>query len=79
MSNATAKVFETGRSQAVRIPKAYRFDCDEVLVERDGDRLVLTPKPRRIGEFFEKAHFKRLSSDFPAQIADMPAEKVEPL
>ncbi|MDP3295239.1 MAG: AbrB family transcriptional regulator [Nevskia sp.] len=41
---ATAKVFTTGRSQAVRIPKDYRFDCDEVTVERDGERLILTPK-----------------------------------
>jgi virulence-associated protein VagC len=28
----TAKIFMTGRSQAVRIPKEYRFDCDEVLL-----------------------------------------------
>lgn len=30
----TAKVFMTGRSQAVRLPKAYRFETDEVLIER---------------------------------------------
>jgi antitoxin VapB len=41
---ATAKVFTTGRSQAVRIPKDFRLDCDGVTVERDGDRLILTPK-----------------------------------
>ncbi|MDO9452530.1 MAG: type II toxin-antitoxin system VapB family antitoxin [Stagnimonas sp.] len=79
MNSATAKIFETGRSQAVRLPKAYRFDCDEVLVERDGNRLILTPKPRRISEFFDSPHFKPLSSDFPARIADAHAEPVEPL
>lgn len=79
MTSATAKIFDTGRSQAVRIPKAYRFDCDEVLVRRDGNRLILTPKPRRIGEYFENPDFKRLSSDFPAQIADAPAEDLAPL
>lgn len=79
MTIPTAKVFETGRSQAVRIPKAYRFDCDEVLVERDGNRLILTPKPRRLSEFFDNPQFKTLSSDFPAQIDDAPAEDVSPL
>lgn len=79
MHRATAKVFETGRSQAVRIPKAYRFDCDEVLVEQDGDRLILTPKPRRLSEFFGNPRFTRLSGDFPDQIPDAKAEKVEPL
>ena len=43
----TAKVFMTGRSQAVRLPKAYRFDSDEVLIERRPDgALVLRPKPK---------------------------------
>lgn len=42
--SATAKVFTTGRSQAVRIPKEFRFDCSEVSIERDGERVVLTPK-----------------------------------
>jgi len=43
----SAKVFMTGRSQAVRLPKAYRFDADEVLIERRPDgALLLRPKPR---------------------------------
>lgn len=41
---ATAKVFTTGRSQAVRLPKAFRFDTDEVTIERVGDGIVLRPK-----------------------------------
>lgn len=40
-----AKVFMSGRSQAVRLPKAFRFDADEVTVERMGDALVLRPCP----------------------------------
>lgn len=40
-----AKVFTTGRSQAVRLPKAYRFDTEEVLIERQGDAVILRPKP----------------------------------
>jgi antitoxin VapB len=40
----TAKVFMTGRSQAVRLPKSCRFDTSEVLVRRVGRSVVLTPK-----------------------------------
>ena len=70
------KVFMTGRSQAVRIPKEYRLKCDEVTIERAGNQLILTPRYRSWKEYFEKA--PRLSDDFPNDIADYPAEPVEP-
>ena len=38
-----AKVFWSGRSQAVRLPKQYRLDADEVRVRRQGAALVLEP------------------------------------
>lgn len=41
-----AKVFMTGRSQAVRLPKAYRFETSEVLIERTSDGVLLRPAPR---------------------------------
>ncbi len=44
LSLPTAKVFTTGRSQAVRLPKAFRFDTDEVTIERRGDAIILRPK-----------------------------------
>lgn len=40
----TAKIFENGRSQAVRLPKNFRFDVDEVVVQRLGDAVILVPK-----------------------------------
>ena len=40
----TAKVFENGRSQAVRLPKEYRFSSDEVNVSKIGDIVMLIPK-----------------------------------
>ncbi len=42
---ATAKVFKSGNSQAVRLPREFRFaaDVDELTIERDGERLVLRP------------------------------------
>ena len=43
----TAKLFQNGRSQAVRLPKAFRFEgVSEVRIERDGDRVVLSPASR---------------------------------
>ncbi len=51
----TAKVFMNGRSQAVRLPKAFRFDCDEVYIRRDdktGD-VILSTKPDSWDDFFE--------------------------
>ena len=47
-----AKVFTTGRSQTVRLPKEYRFDTDEVYVMKEGGRTILLPKPKITWEEF---------------------------
>ena len=39
--NDMAKIFWSGRSQAVRLPKEYRFEGTEVRISRDGDRVIL--------------------------------------
>ena len=39
----TSKVFMNGRSQAVRIPAQYRFNDNEVFVNKIGDTLMITP------------------------------------
>ncbi len=50
-----AKVFKNGRSQAIRIPKEYRVDSDEVYIEKVGDTLVIRPKKKDKWEsFFDK-------------------------
>ncbi len=41
---ATAKIFLNGASQAVRLPKEFRFDVDEVCVKRIGSAVLLFPK-----------------------------------
>ena len=38
-----AKLFWTGRSQAVRLPKDFRFDGDEVRIRRSGSAVILEP------------------------------------
>lgn len=40
----TAKIFMNGRSQAVRLPKAFRFKGTEVIVKRIGDVVMLFPR-----------------------------------
>jgi antitoxin VapB len=44
--NAKAKLFAHGRSQAVRLPKEFRFQGDEVYVRWQGDEVVLSSRPR---------------------------------
>ncbi len=39
-----AKIFENGKSQAVRLPKKFRFAGDEVFVQKVGQAVVLMPK-----------------------------------
>lgn len=50
-----AKLFSNGRSQAVRLPAAYRFDSKEVFIRKDpltGD-IILSRKPETWDEFFQ--------------------------
>jgi antitoxin VapB len=36
----------SGRSQALRLPKAFNFTTREVYIEKDGDKVILLPKPQ---------------------------------
>jgi antitoxin VapB len=42
-TSARAKLFRNGRSQAVRLPKEFRFPGDEVMLRREGDAVILEP------------------------------------
>ena len=41
-----AKVFNSGRSQAVRLPKEYRFNTNEVYIRKDKGKVILSEKPQ---------------------------------
>ena len=74
----TAKLFLNGRSQAVRLPKAFRFDgLTEVYIQRDGDRIILSPtrKPSMQRLISALADFE----DFPARQQPRKSDKREPL
>ena len=53
MSTQTAKVFMNGRSQALRLPKEFRFDTDEVYISKQGDKLIISPKKPTWDTFFD--------------------------
>lgn len=50
----TAKIFINGRSQAVRLPKAYRFEGKEVYIKKTSEGVLLIPKADSIWDIWEK-------------------------
>ncbi len=50
----TAKIFINGRSQAVRLPKAYRFEGKEVFIKRTAEGVLLIPMDDSIWDVWEK-------------------------
>lgn len=68
----SAKIFWSGRSQAVRLPKEFRFDVDEVRIRREGMALVLEP----IGADWD--WLDALSGSVDADMADAVNERTSP-
>jgi antitoxin VapB len=67
-------VFQSGNSQAVRLPKEFRFKSKTVEIFRRGDEVVLREKPRTMGDLLRGA--PTLSDDFPDDIPDQPPPPV---
>ncbi len=61
-----AKLFTIGRSQAVRLPAAYRFDTKEVFIRRDAETgdVILSRKPATWDDFFSALEGARVPSGF---------------
>jgi antitoxin VapB len=64
MSNImTTKVFTSGNSQAVRIPRQFRLEDGEVYISKDEEKIVIYPKPKKfasleeVSAFFESIHY----------------------
>ncbi len=63
-----AKLFMNGRSQAVRLPAVFRFDCKEVFIRKDpvnGD-IILSRKPGSWDDFFKLMETIEIPEDFMA-------------
>lgn len=63
MQAAKAKIFISGNSQAVRLPKEFRLNVKEVFIRKEGDDIVLSPRPKTWDGFAE-AMLGGLSDDF---------------
>lgn len=59
---AVAKLFENGRSQAVRLPKEYRFNGEEVNISKIGDIVLLIPTSSKWSGFLNSLEL--FSDDF---------------
>jgi antitoxin VapB len=71
----TAKLFKTGRSQAVRLPKEFRFDGSEVFIRKEGNEIILSGKPVSWEDFFRSSVHP--TDDFMSERVDLEAEKRE--
>ena len=71
----TAKVFMTNRSQAVRLPKEYQFSTSEVFIRKEGDDVILSPRPRDWGPYLETGTVA--SDTFMNDVEDLPVQERE--
>ncbi|MGZ0707744.1 type II toxin-antitoxin system antitoxin VapB [Coraliomargarita sp. W4R53] len=68
----TAKLFKNGRSQAVRLPKEYRFSGERVIIKRMGKGIILMPEEGSWESLIESTH--EFSEDF-MQVRDQGAQQ----
>ena len=76
-----ARVFMTGRSQAVRLPQEFRFDTDRVAIRREGANVILSPPYKDWTDYFARA--PKVGEDFVAVMEErrrdlLPLEEREP-
>lgn len=62
MDQYVTKVFKSGNSQAVRLPREFRLDEEEVFIRKEGNSIVITPLPSTWDGFMENC--EPLSEDF---------------
>lgn len=69
----TAKVFKSGNSQALRLPKGYRLDSDEVAINKIGNVLIIIPKDNP-WSIFSKG-IEEIGDDYPKKIDGLKTPK----
>ena len=71
-----ARVFLNNRSQAVRLPKEFQFDTDEVFIRKEGENVILSPRPADWSSYLENGPVA--SDAFMDNVEDLPAQEREP-
>jgi antitoxin VapB len=69
----TAKIFMNNRNQAVRLPKEFQFNTSEVYIRKEGDNLVLSPRPADWTGFL--ASDLVASKEFMEGVDDLPVQE----
>jgi len=73
----TAKLFKNGSSQAVRLPKEFRFEGDEVCIDKIGDTVLLSPKDKSWDRFMRGVN--GFSEDFEIDRSNEPPDNDDKL
>ncbi|HEX2456477.1 MAG TPA: type II toxin-antitoxin system VapB family antitoxin [Vicinamibacterales bacterium] len=71
-----AKVFMDNRSQAVRLPKEFQFETDEVFIRKEGEDVILSPRPTDWRPYLENGPVA--SDAFMTNVDDLPVQEREP-
>jgi antitoxin VapB len=69
----TAKIFMNNRSQAVRLPKEFQFKTQEVFIRKQGDEVILSPRPKDWSDYF--ASKVKASKEFMEGVEDLPVQE----
>ena len=69
----TAKIFLNNRSQAVRLPKEFQFDTREVYIRKEGDDVILSPRPADWSAYL--ADGPAASTEFMNDVEDLPMQE----
>ena len=70
-----AKVFMNNRSQAVRLPKEFQFKEQEVFIRKEGNEVILSPRPRNWSSYLAEAPVA--SESFMEGVEDLPVHERE--
>jgi antitoxin VapB len=71
----TARIFMNNRSQAVRLPKEFQFKASEVFIRKQGDEIVLSPRPSDWTAYLTSGPVA--SNEFMDGIEDLPVQERE--
>jgi antitoxin VapB len=69
----TAKIFLTNRSQAVRLPKDFQFRTREVFIRKEGEEVILSPRPADWSDYLASAPVA--SPGFMEDVEDLPVQE----
>jgi antitoxin VapB len=72
----TAKIFLNNRSQAVRLPKEFQFNTQEVFIRKEGSDVILSPRPTDWSSYLAEGPVA--SENFMEGVEDLPVQEREP-